>query len=136
MLVLTRQSLCKCLNHRQLNHGRLYYIVALQNQTELDRFTLHSIVCLCVSACGNQRYQKQSTFKLTEHWRQEQEKKVIADNSWQTAKKLKTEQRNVARRVKRLKVCNSKKDKSPKSDTEIEIEIEIETETTCVIRVN
>jgi len=88
-LVLTRQSLCKCLNHRQLNHGRLYYIVALQNQTELDRFTLHSIVCLCVYVCGNQRYQKQSTFKLREHWRQEQEKKVIADNSWQTAENWK-----------------------------------------------
>lgn len=90
----------------------------------MDRFTIaHSTdcvclclfvctsVCLCVCECCNQRYQKQSTFKLSEQeltakGKRERERRTEVDGQRVAPKEMR------ARRVKRLKVCNDRTNKS------------------------
>lgn len=68
-------------------------------------------VCVSVCECCNQRYQKQSTFKLSEQeltakGKRETERRTEVDGQRVAPKEMR------ARRVKRLKVCNDRTNKS------------------------
>lgn len=68
-------------------------------------------VCVSVCECCNQRYQKQSTFKLSEQeltakGKRERERRTEVDGQRVAPKEMR------ARRVKRLKVCNDRTIKS------------------------